>query len=124
RISRSMFASTSTNRVTTPPMAANTHRHHIPIAKNRRMILPVPLCTPSPAPHLRIPETVGRVVVHHANRLHEGIADCGADEVETALLEILAHGIRKVRLRWDLPHRFPCVLYGHSIHIPPEKSVQ
>src|SRR4051794_2682114 len=53
-------------------------------------------CRPRPVGlgHQRsIAEAVHRVVVHHADRLHEGVANRRADEGEPAALEILAHRI-------------------------------
>src|SRR3954447_25768479 len=48
-----------------------------------------------------LPEAVRRVIIHHADRLHEGIADGRADELEAALEEILA---QRVRLRGFCRH--------------------
>ena len=42
---------------------------------------------------LIVAETANQMVVHHAHGLHEGIADRGADERESALLQVFAHGI-------------------------------
>ena len=36
--------------------------------------------------------TAAKVVVHHPAGLHEGVADRGSDEGETALFQVLAHG--------------------------------
>src|SRR5260370_38674733 len=44
--------------------------------------------------HLTVPEAVDAVVVHHADRLHEGVADGGADELEAALGEVFAQSVR------------------------------
>jgi hypothetical protein len=33
------------------------------------------------------------MVIDHADALHEGIADRAANEAESSLLEILAHGV-------------------------------
>src|SRR2546430_697410 len=38
-------------------------------------------------------KTVYHVVVHHAGCLHMRITDCGADELEAALLQILGQGV-------------------------------
>src|ERR1700758_3473720 len=40
-----------------------------------------------------ITKTLYRVVIDHADRLHEGVADSGTNKVEAAFLQILAHGI-------------------------------
>ena len=49
-------------------------------------------CCGSPL-HLTVPEAARGVVVDHADGLHEGVADGGADESEAAFLEILREGI-------------------------------
>src|SRR6266581_2733957 len=50
-----------------------------------------PLLLPSSCnPNFSIPETVDQMIVHHADRLHVRINDCGTDEAESASLEILA----------------------------------
>jgi hypothetical protein len=41
----------------------------------------------------RVAETTGQVVIHQAHGLHEGVADRGADEGESAFLQIFAHGV-------------------------------
>src|SRR5260221_10758312 len=41
-----------------------------------------------------MPEAILRVVVHHADGLHEGIADGRTDEAEATLEKILAHRFR------------------------------
>ena len=38
-------------------------------------------------------EAVGGVIIDHTGCLHEGVADCGADEAEAARLEVFAHGV-------------------------------
>src|SRR5262249_60251114 len=43
---------------------------------------------------LRVAEAVDRVVVYHANGLHEGVADGGADEAEATLVHVFAHDVR------------------------------
>jgi len=40
-----------------------------------------------------VAEAVGGVVVDHACRLHEGVANGGADEFEAAFFEVRAHGV-------------------------------
>lgn len=46
------------------------------------------------SPALGVAETADQVVVDEACRLHEGVANCRADELEAAFLEDLAHSIR------------------------------
>src|SRR5579862_1195242 len=45
------------------------------------------------------------MIVHHAYRLHEGIANGGSYKIESALLEILAHGIGLRGARLNLLRR-------------------
>src|SRR6185312_365873 len=40
-----------------------------------------------------VPETTDEVIVDHAGRLQQRIADGGADEAEAALLQRLAHAV-------------------------------
>lgn len=40
---------------------------------------------------LAVPETIHRVIVHHARGLHHRVANRRADKLETALEQILAH---------------------------------
>src|SRR5271170_3618581 len=44
------------------------------------------------------------MVVDHANRLHEGVDDGRAAELEAALRQFLGHGARGRRLRRNLTH--------------------
>lgn len=48
---------------------------------------------PPAAPDLSVPKATDHVVVHHADSLHEGVADRRADEPEAAPLEIAAQGL-------------------------------
>src|SRR5712692_7970277 len=56
-----------------------------------------------PAPSLSLPvfKTAYDVIIHHAGRLHVRIADRRADELETALLQILGQGVGFRRGRPD-----------------------
>src|SRR5690348_12455522 len=64
------------------------------------------------AGQLAIAEAVDRVVVHHAHRLHEGVADRRADEPEPARLEIPAERVRFGRPRRQLRERAPAIHPG------------
>ena len=59
---------------------------------------------------LSVPEAIDKVVIHHANRLHESITDRAADELEAPAFQVLAHGIRFGCLGRNDLHRLPCVL--------------
>src|SRR5258706_8554061 len=43
---------------------------------------------------LAVSETIDKVIVHHPDRLHVGVDDGGADEAESAFLQILAERVR------------------------------
>ena len=43
---------------------------------------------------LTIAEAVDEMIVHHSDGLHVGVDDGRADEVESALLEVFAEGVR------------------------------
>src|SRR5688572_25840030 len=55
--------------------------------------------------HLAVPKTADFVVIDHPHRLHERVADRGADEAEAALLEALTHRVRLCRARRKLAQR-------------------
>lgn len=42
---------------------------------------------------LGIPEAGDGVIVDHADGLHEGVTDGGADEAEAAFFQVFAHGV-------------------------------
>ncbi len=60
------------------------------------------------------------MIVHHAHRLHEGIADGAADEGEAALLEGLGHGIRLRRGRRNVAVALTLVDDGGAAHEAPQ----
>src|SRR5947209_12924369 len=47
------------------------------------------------------------MVVYHADRLHKGIADRGANKIKTATLEIFTHGVGFRCSRWELTQGLP-----------------
>jgi len=51
------------------------------------------------AAKLRVSRTCYEVIVDHACRLHEGVADRRADEFESASQQIAAHGVGFSRSR-------------------------
>jgi len=60
------------------------------------------------------------VVVHHADSLHESVADRGPHKPEPAFSQIPAHAIRRLRLRRHIRKTPPCVLNGDSVDVAPE----
>src|SRR5688572_7829912 len=59
---------------------------------------------------LLVAKASGDVIVHHPRRLHVSVDDRAADELEAALLEILAERIRFGRDRRDLLLLRPAIL--------------
>jgi len=49
------------------------------------------------------------MVIDHANSLHKGIANCGSNEFESSVFQILAHGIRFSCVHRNLTDIFPFV---------------
>src|SRR5438093_829595 len=81
-------------------------------------------CLPSPSPKLHVPEARRYVVLHHADGLHERVADGGADEAETAGLEVPAHRARLGCLRGDVGQGAGPVDDGLASHEPPQICVE
>src|SRR5579862_6050377 len=69
-------------------------------------------------------ETGDDVVVHHANRLHEGIADGRADEAEPTALQIAAHDISFACSGRHVAHRPAPVLNRSPVDELPEVPVE
>jgi hypothetical protein len=73
---------------------------------------------------LGVSKTAGQVVVGKACRLHESVADCRADEFESAFLEGFAHGIRFGGRGGDLFEGFPPITDRSSINELPDVCVE
>ena len=73
---------------------------------------------------LVVSKAVRHVIVHHADRLHECIADGRSHKVESALFQILAHHLGHLRLRRHIRNAFPCVLDGNAVHLAPQIRVE
>jgi len=65
-----------------------------------------------------------QVIVHHARRLHEGIADRRPNESESTLLQILAHRVGLFRPRRDLFVRLPSVQLRTAAHKSPDVGIE
>jgi hypothetical protein len=76
------------------------------------------------SPNLSISKAIDEVIVHHADCLHVGIEDGGADEAETPALEILAERVGLARGRRNLPDRLPSIQLGPSAHETPAVGVE
>src|SRR5690242_14510884 len=64
------------------------------------------------------------VIVHHADRLHEGIADGGSDESKPALHEAFAHRVRLPAAGGEVAQGAAAILLGHATDEAPEKGTE
>ena len=71
-----------------------------------------------------MPETIDGVVVDHADGLHEGIADSGADKPEAALFQFLAQGFRIRGFGGDIRQAFPVVAYRFVVDELPDIRIE
>lgn len=69
-------------------------------------------------------KAIGGVIVDHADGLHKGVADGGADEFEAALFHVLAHRVGLLGLRGYFLHRSPTILHRLPLHELPEISIE
>ena len=77
------------------------------------------LCT-----ELTVAEAGGGVVVDHADRLHEGIADGAADEAKAAFFQVFAYGVGDLGGGWEADMSFPRVLDGLAVYEGPDVFVE
>src|SRR5439155_16027428 len=75
-------------------------------------------------PNFSISETVDKMIVHHADRLHVRINNRRTDKAESSALEILAERVGFERGRWNLPHRLPPIRLRSTIDKPPAIGVK
>jgi len=68
--------------------------------------------------------TACQVVVDHACRLHESVADCRAYKLEAAFLEGCAYGIRFVRRGGNVFEAFPMVADWSSVNKLPDVGIE
>ena len=68
--------------------------------------------------------TGDEVIVHHAGCLHEGVADGGTDEFESAPQQVAAHGIGFGGARRHLRESSPAILLRLSADEVPEIGVE
>ena len=64
------------------------------------------------------------MIVHHPDRLHEGVADGGPDEAKAAVDEILAHGFRLGCAGRNILERAPAVGPRPTVHERPEVGIE
>src|SRR6185295_12269251 len=71
---------------------------------------------------LAVAETAHLMVVDHADRLHEGVADGRPHEAEAALAQLLAHGLGLGGLGRDVGPFLEAVLPRSSADEAPEEA--
>jgi len=64
------------------------------------------------------------MIIDHADRLHKCVTDGCADEYESSVFQIFAHGIRLGCIGRYLGHFFPAILKGSSIDKLPDIGVK
>ena len=64
------------------------------------------------------------MIVHHSHRLHEGVANSGADELESAFKEVFAHGIGFRCARWDFFVGTPAIPDGLTANKTPDVLIE
>src|SRR2546422_11626284 len=74
--------------------------------------------------HLAVTEAGDEVVVHHAHRLHERIADGRSDEAEAALRQGVAHRVGFTGARREVAEGAAAILFGSPAHGAPEKHAE
>jgi len=65
-----------------------------------------------------------QVIVHHPGGLHVRITNGRADEIESALLQVLAHRVRDARSGRDVFHRARVVDDRAALHETPDVTVE
>src|SRR5438477_1897835 len=74
--------------------------------------------------HLTMSEAADEVIVDHAGRLHVRVDDRRADEVEAALLHVLAEPVRQRRARRHLAAAAPAVDDRLAVDERPEVRIE
>src|SRR5690242_16198107 len=64
------------------------------------------------------------MIVHHADRLHESVADGGPDEAEPPLHQRFAHRVRLPAAGGEVAQGAAAILLGHAPHEAPEKGTE
>src|SRR5206468_12805010 len=77
-----------------------------------------------PAFQLVVAEAVDGMIVYHAHRLHEGVADRRSDESKAALREVLAQCVRLRRARGNLGVHAPTIHPWRAADKGPEVLVE
>src|SRR5579885_2168573 len=71
-----------------------------------------------------VTEAAHGVIVHQADRLHESVADRGADELEAAILQLFAHRVRFWCARGNLLGKLPAVDARLTVDELPDVAIE
>ena len=71
-----------------------------------------------------MPKTIRRVVVHHADGLHQGVTNLCADEIEAAFAQVFAHDVGFIAPAGNILESFPAVLDRLPANESPEVTVK
>src|SRR5580704_19616049 len=71
-----------------------------------------------------IAETIPRMIIDHADGLHERVANGSPDKTKAARLQILAQRVGFRRACWNLPRRLPIVFLRAPAHELPNVTVE
>ena len=74
--------------------------------------------------HFAVAETVRRMVVDHADGLHERVADGGSNEPEAPPAKGFAQGLGERRCGWHFLHGLPSILDGGTAHESPDVGIK
>src|SRR5215471_6375652 len=76
------------------------------------------------ATKLGMSRTCDEMIVHHTDCLHERVADCRANKLESAPREVAAHGVGFNCARGHLSHPPPTILLGLAADKIPKVSIE
>ena len=71
-----------------------------------------------------MPEALHQMVIHHADGLHEGVANRASYKPKVSPLQLFAHGIRLKRAGGNVFHRLPSVLLGMPFNKLPDELIE
>ena len=70
------------------------------------------------------PETIYNMIVHHSNRLHEGITNGSPNKFESSFNQIFTQGIGLGGTGGNIGYSFPCIPDGRPLNDLPEVGVE
>ena len=69
-------------------------------------------------------EAIACMVIHHADGLHEGVTNGGADKAKTARFQILAHRVRFRGACRNFARGRPIIFLGAAAHKLPDVFIE